>query len=199
MSVGMTGALAHDDKTQAKHQKYDAIKVEEHAFGREGDPKKVSRTIKLDMTDALRFTPGEVTVKRGETVKFVVSNSGKRLHEMVLGTTGELREHAELMKKFPDMEHADANMAHVKPGQGRNRLAVHARPASTSSPASYRATTRPAWLERWSSNEHDAHTADCDCLAGNDAWTEAAPDARAHASVASIHEITSPGERSRRC
>ena len=57
-----------------------------------------------------------MTVKRGETVKFVVSNSGKQLHEMVLGTIEELKEHAELMKRFPDMEHADANMAHVKPG-----------------------------------------------------------------------------------
>ena len=35
---------------------------------------------------------------------------------MVLGTPEEIKEHAALMKKFPDMEHADANMAHVKPG-----------------------------------------------------------------------------------
>lgn len=35
---------------------------------------------------------------------------------MVLGTKQAIREHAELMKKFPEMEHADANMAHVKPG-----------------------------------------------------------------------------------
>jgi uncharacterized cupredoxin-like copper-binding protein len=35
---------------------------------------------------------------------------------MVLGTTDQLREHAELMKKFPGMEHSEANMAHVKPG-----------------------------------------------------------------------------------
>jgi uncharacterized cupredoxin-like copper-binding protein len=116
MTVGMTSALAHDDHAQAKRPKYDATKVEERAFGREGDPKKVTRIIKLDMTDAFRFTPSEVTVKRGETVKFVVSNRGKQLHEMVLGTTDELKEHAELMKKFPEMEHADANMAHVKPG-----------------------------------------------------------------------------------
>lgn len=39
-----------------------------------------------------------------------------QLHEMVLGTPQELRQHAELMKMFPTMEHADANMAHVKPG-----------------------------------------------------------------------------------
>jgi uncharacterized cupredoxin-like copper-binding protein len=116
LAFGACAALAHGDEHDAKKHTYDASKVEERAFGREGDPKKVSRTIKLDMTDALRFTPAEVTVKRGQTVKFVVSNSGKLLHEMVLGTTDELKEHAELMKKFPEMEHADANMAHVKPG-----------------------------------------------------------------------------------
>ena len=109
-------AFAHGDAHMAKKPAYDASKVEERAFGREGDPKRVTRTIKLDMTDAFRFTPADVTVKRGETVKFVVANSGKVLHEMVLGTTEELKAHAELMKKFPDMEHADANMAHVKPG-----------------------------------------------------------------------------------
>ena len=109
-------AFAHGDAHMAKKPAYDASKVEERAFGREGDPKRVTRTIKLDMTDAFRFTPADVTVKRGEKVKFIVANSGKVLHEMVLGTTEELKAHAELMKKFPDMEHADANMAHVKPG-----------------------------------------------------------------------------------
>jgi uncharacterized cupredoxin-like copper-binding protein len=109
-------AFAHGDAHMAKKPAYDASKVEERAFGREGDPKRVTRTVKLDMTDAFRFTPADITVKRGETVKFVVANRGGVLHEMVLGTTEELKAHAELMKKFPDMEHADANMAHVKPG-----------------------------------------------------------------------------------
>ena len=63
-----------------------------------------------------RSTPASVTVKRGETVKFVVVNSGKNLHEMVLGTPEERKAHAELMRKSPNMAHADANMAHVKPG-----------------------------------------------------------------------------------
>lgn len=75
----------------------------------------MTRTVKLDMTDAYQFTPADVTVKRGETVKIFVANSGKVLHEMVPGTTEELKEQASLMKKFRDMEHADANMAHVKP------------------------------------------------------------------------------------
>lgn len=109
-------AFAHGNEEHAKRRSYDASKVEDTVFGREGDPKKVVRTIRLDMADTMRFTPADVTIKRGQTVRFVVHNSGKVLHEMVLGTVEALKEHAELMKKFPEMEHADPNMAHVKPG-----------------------------------------------------------------------------------
>ncbi len=122
LTLGMSAALAHGDEEHATARKFDAKKfdarrVEATAFGQEGNPKKVARAVRIDMTDNMRFTPAEVTVKRGQTVKFVVHNGGKVLHEMVLGTTQALKEHAELMKKFPEMEHADANMAHVTPGQ----------------------------------------------------------------------------------
>ena len=111
-----THGMAHgDDHAAPRH--FDASKVEAAAFGQEGNPKKVSRTVKVGMTDNMRFTPASITVKRGETVRFVVHNGGQVLHEMVLGTTEALKQHAELMRKFPEMEHADANMAHVKPGK----------------------------------------------------------------------------------
>ncbi|HEX7438233.1 MAG TPA: cupredoxin family protein [Caldimonas sp.] len=105
---------AHGDE---RPRVFDASKVEDTAFGREGNPKAVTRTIKVEMADNMRFTPANVTVKRGETIKFVVHNGGKLPHEMVLGTKQAIKEHAELMKKFPEMEHADANMAHVQPGK----------------------------------------------------------------------------------
>lgn len=109
--------LAHgDDDHPGKARVYDPAQVEERAFGREGDPKQVTRTIRVDMSDAFRFTPADLAIRRGETVRFVIHNGGKLLHEMVLGTPEELKEHAALMQKFPEMEHADANMAHVKPG-----------------------------------------------------------------------------------
>ena len=117
LAVSSTFAFAHGDEEHAAPRKYDASKVEPTDFGQEGNPKKVTKTIKVDMTDNMRFTPSDLTVKRGETVKFVVHNDGKVLHEMVLGTKQAIKEHAELMKKFPEMEHADANMAHVKPGK----------------------------------------------------------------------------------
>jgi len=93
------------------------ISTEEKPFGREGDPKKASRTMKVDMSDKLRFTPASLTVKQGETVKFVVKNGGKLMHEMVLGTMQELKEHAALMLKHPTMEHDEPYMAHVAPGK----------------------------------------------------------------------------------
>ena len=35
----------------------------------------------------------------------------------VLGTPEELKTHAEMMKRFPDMEHEEAHITHVKPGK----------------------------------------------------------------------------------
>ncbi|MBM3343421.1 MAG: plastocyanin, partial [Betaproteobacteria bacterium] len=37
------------------------ISTEEHPFGREGDPKKATRTINVDMSDKMRFTPAAIT------------------------------------------------------------------------------------------------------------------------------------------
>lgn len=109
-------AGAHEKAPHKKAEKK-AISTEEKAFGREGNPKKASRTVKIDMSDAMRFTPAELAVKQGETVRFDVRNAGKTMHEMVLGTMKELKEHAELMKKHPGMEHDEPYMAHVAPGK----------------------------------------------------------------------------------
>ena len=117
LAIASAGAWAHGSEEHAAPRKFDPSKVEQTAFGREGNPTEVKRTIKVDMADSMRFTPLEVTVKRGETVKFIVHNNGKLLHEMVLGTKEAIAEHAELMKRLPEMEHADAKMAHVKPSK----------------------------------------------------------------------------------
>jgi uncharacterized cupredoxin-like copper-binding protein len=87
------------------------------AIGVPGKPGAVSRTVQVDMTDAMRFNPSSVAVKQGETIRFVVKNSGKTRHEFVLGTEKALKEHYEVMKKFPEMEHADPNMVTVAPGK----------------------------------------------------------------------------------
>lgn len=85
------------------------------AIGEAGS--RPTRTVEVDMNDAMRFTPASIAVKKGETIRFVVRNSGQVKHEMVLGTPQMLKEHYEMMKRMPGMEHAGANQVTVAPGK----------------------------------------------------------------------------------
>ena len=117
MSIVSTAAMAHggaDHRTAGAAKA--AVRAEQTAFGIAGDPSKVSRTIDMDAHDTLRYSPDKLRVKRGETIRFVMRNKGQIQHEMVIGTMDELKEHAALMKKFPEMEHEAPNMLHVAPG-----------------------------------------------------------------------------------
>lgn len=69
------------------------------------------------MADNMRFTPERIEVRQGETLKFAVRNTGKVMHEFVIGTRPENAKHAELMVRFPNMEHDEPYMAHVPPGK----------------------------------------------------------------------------------
>ncbi len=87
------------------------------AIGKPGVATKATRTINVDMTDSMRFTPADISVKQGETVRFVIKNSGQLKHELVIGTEKELKEHYEVMKKNPEMEHSDPNMVTLAAGK----------------------------------------------------------------------------------
>ncbi|HWZ48429.1 MAG TPA: cupredoxin family protein [Herbaspirillum sp.] len=81
------------------------------------NPAKIDRTIAIDMSDNMRFTPKNINIKRGETIRFIVKNSGHVQHEMVIGSMAELKAHAKMMRKMPGMMHADENQVTVDPGQ----------------------------------------------------------------------------------
>lgn len=90
---------------------------EDTAIGKAGVASKASRTITIEMADTMRYTPSEIQVKKGETIRFIVKNVGKVKHEMSLGTEKELLEHLEQMKKFPDMEHDEPNKITLNAGK----------------------------------------------------------------------------------
>lgn len=116
LGLASTASYAHGENPQGR--KFSAAQLsEEKPFGKAGDPLKVTRTITFRMTDKMRFDPSHITVKRGETIRFIARNDGKLMHEMVFGTPEELKVHAEQMKKFPDMEHDEPYMVHVAPGK----------------------------------------------------------------------------------
>ena len=106
-------ARAHGKK---EHVGGPAVK-EQKDWGIAGDAKAARRTVEVRMSDDMRFTPERLGVKLGETVRFRVRNGGKVMHEFVIGTLQENARHAELMVKFPDMEHDEPYMAHVAAGK----------------------------------------------------------------------------------
>ncbi|HYL23278.1 MAG TPA: plastocyanin/azurin family copper-binding protein [Burkholderiales bacterium] len=83
------------------------------AFGRPAERQQASRVIHVVMTDDVRFVPAEIRVKRGETVRFIVTNNGERAHDVVLGTMASLKKHAAAMHRA----HHEPNKAKVAPGQ----------------------------------------------------------------------------------
>jgi uncharacterized cupredoxin-like copper-binding protein len=102
---GLFAASAHDS-----HGHYSA--------GEPGDPKKPARTVKVTMVEhgkKMLFEPAVVEVKRGEQIRFVLTNSGIEDHEFILATQKENRKHAEQMKKAPEMEHDDPNAKRISP------------------------------------------------------------------------------------
>ena len=85
------------------------------SYGVPGEAAQVNRTIEVRAHD-MRYTPAAITVRRGETIKFVVKGTDNMPHEFVLGDAQSLKEHAEMMRRFPDMEHDDPNMIKMAPG-----------------------------------------------------------------------------------
>jgi len=108
------GASAHGNADQAAHG---PVRKEQKEWGIAGDASKVQRTINIEMSDQMRFTPDLIHVKRGATVRLIVRNLGLQRHELVIGTPAELEAHAAMMLKFPNMEHDEPYMAHVAQGQ----------------------------------------------------------------------------------
>jgi uncharacterized cupredoxin-like copper-binding protein len=87
---------------------------EAYSAGEPGNPSGPSRTVEIEM-DEMTYEPIRIDVKRGEQIRFVLHNVGTEDHEFLLATTRENLKHAEVMKKYPHMEHDDPNGARVAP------------------------------------------------------------------------------------
>ncbi len=118
-------AAAHADKPHAADT---APAKEQMDWGIAGEPRQVRRTVDFSMRDDMRFRPAALSVRRGETLRLRVRNDGRLMHETVLGTPAENAKHAELMLRFPDMEHDAPYMVHVPPGQTREIVWTFNRP-----------------------------------------------------------------------
>lgn len=124
-SVGVAGEghESGDDSTttrkDARHGHHDTRGHDNSATGQPGDSRKVNRTIRIAARD-IEYDEPEIRVRAGETIKFVVTNTGRLRHEFMIGDAAEQREHAEMMKQMPDMVHEDASTITLDPGETKS-------------------------------------------------------------------------------
>lgn len=115
LALAATGAALAGGKHAGGHGHDDG--GAQTAIGRPGVATKATRTVTIEMSDAMRFTPSELTVKRGETVRLVVRNAGKLTHELSLGSQQQLLEHLEEMRKSAGMAHDEPGKLTLAPGK----------------------------------------------------------------------------------
>jgi uncharacterized cupredoxin-like copper-binding protein len=120
---------SHDAASAHDHSENNANSVADaHHEGHELAPlvaQVVSRSMALRMDDQMRFTPSQIEVQAGETVRFVVHNAGQATHEMVLGSDEEIRLHGQAMRQGAGQEighsaghsHGNGAAITVAPGQ----------------------------------------------------------------------------------
>ena len=108
LATVVPGAMAAPGDPGHSHASFSA--------GEPGNPKRPARTVLVTMREGdgkMMFLPDRLEVKRGEQVRFLITNSGELDHEFVLATTEDNLKHYEEMKKNPEMEHDDPNAKRV--------------------------------------------------------------------------------------
>jgi len=104
--AGGTHSHSHDD---------------EMAVGKPGNAANTDRTIEIVMLEkedgSMVFEPATLNMKKGETVRFRLTNKGDSDHEFVMDEVAANQKHKLAMEKYPDMEHADPNAIRLESGK----------------------------------------------------------------------------------
>jgi uncharacterized cupredoxin-like copper-binding protein len=105
LSTAFTGPLSAHDATA-------------FSAGEPGHVKKPSRTVRVTMRESdgrMLYEPARIEVRHGEQIRFIITNAGELPHEFTLASTTDNLKHAEVMQKYPDMEHDDPNAKTIQP------------------------------------------------------------------------------------
>jgi len=119
---GDQGASDHADVPPMPAHDDDAHDQGRFAFGEPGDARKVDRTIRIRALDTMRYDEQKLTVRAGETVRFVVTDAGKIRHEFVIGDAAEQHEHEKEMRGMPAgmVMPDEANGISLAPGETKS-------------------------------------------------------------------------------
>jgi uncharacterized cupredoxin-like copper-binding protein len=102
------------------------------SIGTAGKAASATRTININMLDNL-YEPKEIVVKEGETIRFIVKNSGELVHEFNIGTSAMHTAHQKEMEMMVDhgaLEPDKINHAKMKMDMGGGKTMMHNDPNS---------------------------------------------------------------------
>lgn len=87
------------------------------------------RPVTIDMTDALAFTPKTIQVRKGETIRFILTNSGTATHEFMLGPADKVAADAgdgKITVEADELEEGSTNqLVYTFDGTGPYAFACH--------------------------------------------------------------------------
>jgi uncharacterized cupredoxin-like copper-binding protein len=86
------------------------------SFGSPGKAGMETRTITVTAGD-MHFSRDAIEIRRGETIRFVVTNRGPSKHEFVIGNRAFHLNHIKEMEEMPDMNMDEANSIDLRPGE----------------------------------------------------------------------------------
>lgn len=128
--AGGSHSDGHHHEVEPAHHQHMGHGDDHHASGGHasmvGEPAAAdaaSRTVHVDLLDTMRFAFNEpLDLKRGEAVRFIVTNRGQIRHEFSIGSADEQDAHRAMMRNMPNMVHDDPNAVTVDPGQTRELI-----------------------------------------------------------------------------
>ncbi|CAN1721213.1 Copper-resistant cuproprotein CopI [Hyphomicrobium sp. 1Nfss2.1] len=121
--MAIHSALAHSaHEGHGEHAGHNAHAGQDASFaaGEPGAGHEGARTVEIVMRDddgAMSFSPNSLEVKKGEQVRFVLTNAGAVDHEFLIDSVANNAAHKNAMAANPDMQHDEPNGRRLKPGE----------------------------------------------------------------------------------
>lgn len=141
-------ASAQSTNAQPTMARMASMHTETSSWGHPGKASAVDRTVHIKAEDSMRFVPAKLTVKAGQTIKFVIKNVGQLKHELVLGPKSEQKEHEKEMREMMEsskmhsekmgkmhsgkmhMAHSDPNEVTLPPGKTETLIWTFTQPGT---------------------------------------------------------------------